>query len=124
MQGRRTMSSVYRFLATSPHPVALGARILRRRVRMFTLPAPRVVVKPMLWSYLASRSVFYLLKRVLICEPLFKAYCKRYGRGVRTDVYIHFIQGKGDIIIGDDVLIDGKCCIAFASRYRAHPTLE
>ena len=46
-----------------------------------------------------------------ICEPLFKAYCKQYGRGVRTGVYIHWVQGKGDIILGDDVLIDGKCSL-------------
>jgi acetyltransferase-like isoleucine patch superfamily enzyme len=118
------MSRVYRFLAVSPHPVARRARSLRRGLRTFTLPAPRAVVKPMLWAYLAARSMYYFFMRVFICEPLFKAYCKRFGRGVRTDVYVHYIQGRGDIILGDDVLIDGKCSFAFASRYTAHPTLE
>ena len=45
------------------------------------------------------------------------------GRGVRTDVYIHWIQGRGNLIVGDDVLMDGKCSITFASRYSANPTL-
>jgi acetyltransferase-like isoleucine patch superfamily enzyme len=118
------MSSAYRFLATSHHPVARWARALRQGVNRFTLPAPRVVIKPMLWTFLAFRSVYYFVKRVFICEPLFKAYCKQYGRGVRTDVFIHFIEGKGDIILGDDVVVDGKCCFGFSSKYTAHPTLE
>ena len=118
------MSDLYRFLAVSPHPAARGLRALRRRLKRFTLPAPRVVAKPMLWAYLAVRAVYYFGLRVFICEPIFKAYCKRYGRGVRTDVYVHFITGKGDIILGDDVMIDGKCSFTFASRYAAHPTLE
>jgi acetyltransferase-like isoleucine patch superfamily enzyme len=118
------MSRVHRFLAVSPHPAARWARALRRGVRNFTLPAPRVVVKPMLWSFLAVRSVYYFAVRVFVCEPLFKASCTQYGRGLRTDVYIHFIQGKGELILGDDVLIDGKCSFTFASRYSAHPTLE
>jgi acetyltransferase-like isoleucine patch superfamily enzyme len=118
------MAHFHQFLALSPRPVARGLRALRRGVRNFTLPAPRVVVKPMLWSFLAVRLVYYCAVRLFICEPLFKASCKQYGRGVRTDVYIHFIQGQGDIILGDDVLIDGKCSFTFASRYTTHPTLE
>jgi acetyltransferase-like isoleucine patch superfamily enzyme len=118
------MSSFYRFLSVSPHLVARGVRALRRAGRGFTLPAPRILTRPLLWSFLAVRSVYYFVMRVFICEPLFKAYCKQCGRGVRTDVYIHYITGKGDIILGDDVLIDGKCAFSFASRYTAHPTLE
>ena len=49
--------------------------------------------------------------------------CRSCGRGVRTDVYIHWIQGRGNLIVGDDVLVDGKCSITFASRYAPDPTL-
>jgi acetyltransferase-like isoleucine patch superfamily enzyme len=42
---------------------------------------------------------------------------------VRTDVYIHWIQGRGHLIVGDDVLVDGKCSFTFASRYTPDPTL-
>ena len=34
------------------------------------------------------------------------------------------MQGRGDIIIGDDVTIDGKCSFSFAVRYAERPTLE
>jgi acetyltransferase-like isoleucine patch superfamily enzyme len=117
------MTSLYQFVATSDHPFARSVRRIRRGVRGATLPAPRILVKPMLWCFLALRSVYFFAKRILICEPLFKAYCRRYGRGVRTGVYVHWIQGKGDIIVGDDVLIDGKSNFSFAARFAAHPTL-
>jgi acetyltransferase-like isoleucine patch superfamily enzyme len=78
----------------------------------------------MLWGFLCLRAAYFFGKRLLICEPLFKAYCRRYGRRVRTGVYIHWVQGKGDLILGDDVLVDGKCCFSFAARYTARPTLS
>ncbi len=117
------MSNLYRYLALSDDRPARLTRRLYRGIRSFTLPAPKVIVKPMLWAYLIVRSVYYCVMRVFICEPLFKAYCKRYGRGVRTDVYIHWVQGKGDIILGDCVEVDGKCSFSFATRFSDAPTL-
>jgi acetyltransferase-like isoleucine patch superfamily enzyme len=114
----------YRFLAQSPHPAARAARRLYWGVRRFTLPAPRPLVRPALWAFLGLRSTYYFLRRVLFAEPLFKAYCKQYGRNVRTDIYLPWVQGKGDIILGDNVLIDGRCEITFSSRYCPNPTLR
>jgi acetyltransferase-like isoleucine patch superfamily enzyme len=77
----------------------------------------------MLWVYLAFRFPYYFLKRVCICEPLLKAYCTRYGKGLHTDVFVHWVQGKGELILGDHVEFDGKCSITFAVRFAEHPTL-
>jgi acetyltransferase-like isoleucine patch superfamily enzyme len=118
------MANLRRFVAQSPHPAARLARRLYHSVRTFTLPAPKIVVKPALWLVLALRTVYHFVRRTMFAEPLFKAYCKEYGRRVRTDIYLHWIQGKGDIILGDDVLIDGLCAISFASRFCARPTLR
>ncbi len=118
------MSSLIHFLATSDHPVARVVRRARRAVLTFTLPAPRAVVRPLLATFLGLRHVYYFAKRVFVCEPLFKAYCTQYGRGVRTGTYIHWVQGTGRIILGDGVLVDGKCSFTFAARYSPDPTLE
>jgi acetyltransferase-like isoleucine patch superfamily enzyme len=77
-----------------------------------------------LFVFLALRSAYHFLLRTLVCEPLFKAYCTRHGRGVRTDVYVHWVQGRGRLIVGDDVLVDGKCSFTFAQRFSESPTLE
>jgi acetyltransferase-like isoleucine patch superfamily enzyme len=58
-----------------------------------------------------------------LCEPFFKAYCTSYGPGLHTDVFFHWIQGRGELIIGENVLIDGKCSFTFAARFSAQPTL-
>ncbi len=118
------MSSFRHHLATSKHPAAQLVKAVYRGLVNFTLPAPKIIVKPMLWTFLAIRSVYYFLMRVFICEPLFKAYCKQYGRGVRTDVHIHWVQGKGEIILGDFVEVDGKCHFTFAARFSPNPTLR
>jgi acetyltransferase-like isoleucine patch superfamily enzyme len=116
--------SLRRYLATSDR---LFPRVIRRFLRAkksFSLPAPRVVVRPMLWAFLLLRRCYYFGMRVFVCEPLFKAYCTRYGRRLRTGVYIHWVQGKGEIVLGDDVTIDGKCGITFASRFADRPILR
>lgn len=115
---------IHHFIATSQHPVARAAKRAYWRLHAFSLPAPRAVVRPALWAYLGARSAYYFAKRVLVCEPLFKAYCTRYGRGVRTGVYVHWVQGRGVIALGDGVLVDGKCSFAFAASYSPDPTLE
>jgi acetyltransferase-like isoleucine patch superfamily enzyme len=115
--------SLRQTLATSPHPAAAAVRRLRAAYYAFTLPAPKVVVRPLLWTFLLIREIYFFCYRVLVCEPLFKAYCKSYGKNVRTNVFIHWVVGKGDIVIGDDVEIRGKCSFVFGARFVARPTL-
>ena len=119
-----TRASFRRYIATSKRPIPTLVRRLYRAIHTFSLPAPRMIVKPMLWIFLTLRFVCFYLKRVLIAEPLFKAYCKQYGRNLHTDIYIHWIMGKGDIILGDNVLIDGKCSIIFARSFVDRPVLQ
>jgi acetyltransferase-like isoleucine patch superfamily enzyme len=39
-------------------------------------------------------------------------------------VFLHWVQGRGNLILGDHVLIDGKCSFAFAARFSEKPTLR
>jgi acetyltransferase-like isoleucine patch superfamily enzyme len=78
----------------------------------------------MLWIYLGLRFVVFFFRRVFIAEPLFKAYCARYGRNLRTGIFVHWIMGKGDIIVGDHVLVDGKVTFGFGYRFVDRPVLE
>src|SRR5271166_3806515 len=119
-----SVSNLYRYLALSDDRPARLARRLYRGLGACSLPAPKAIVRPMLWAFLAVRSVYYWVMRVFICEPLFKAYCKQYGRGLRTGVFIHWVQGRGDIILGDNVEVDGKCSFSFAARFSPNPTLR
>ncbi len=114
----------YRFLATSDHPLARAARELRRSVRGVSLPAPRPVVVPVRMAYEAAREAYHFGARVLVCEPLLKSYCKEHGERVKTGNFIHYITGRGDIYLGDDVLLDGKIDINFAARFADNPTLR
>ena len=103
------------------------ARVLRsvyRGLRSFSLPAPAIAVRPLLALFLISRGLFYFFVRVFVCEPLFKAYCTKVGRRVRTGEHIHWVSGGGRLIIGDDVLLDGKSSFMFARRYADNPTLS
>lgn len=111
------------YIVLSDHRPARLARRVYRAFTRFSLPAPRVITRPVLQLFLLARSIYGFLARVLFCEPLFKAYCARYGRNVRTGAHLHFVLGKGNIVVGDDVLLDGKSNFCFAARYSENPTL-
>jgi len=116
--------SIYHRIARSDHPVA---RLLKRAYHardVATLPVPRFVGKIMMWVMVVVRGVYYFLARSLVCEPIFKAYCRKCGKNVHTGSFIHWIQGRGDLIVGDNVWINGKCSFTFGHRYAERPTIE
>lgn len=118
------MVNWYRYLATSDKWIARAVRRAYRLVVGFSVPAPRLVTVPILAAVVGIRSVYYFLVRVFICEPLFKAYCASHGRNLHTGVFLHWVQGKGDIIVGDNVTLDGRSNIFFAARFSERPTLR
>lgn len=117
------MAGWYQFLAHSDHWAVRTARQGYRAVAHFSVPAPRFFFRPVLALVLVVRYSYYFLVRVFYCEPLFKAYCKSYGRNLHTGAFLHWVQGEGDLIAGDDVTVDGHCNFFFAARYNSRPTL-
>lgn len=117
------MSSLYRQLVLSSHPLARRARSLYHSLHKVSIPAPKLIVRPILSIFLIARSIYYFLIRIFVCEPLFKAYCTQYGTNVHTGVFLHWIQGRGALIVGDNVVVDGKCSFLFAVRYAERPIL-
>jgi acetyltransferase-like isoleucine patch superfamily enzyme len=117
------MRGFYRFVALSDHWFARLLRKLYQGIDGFSVPAPRVITAPLLALTIAVRTTYYFLRRVFIAEPLFKVYCTRYGRHLHTGIYIHWVQGKGELLIGDEVSIRGKCSFFFAARYSETPRM-
>ncbi len=115
--------SVRRKIRFSNHWAAKLVRKLYYLPGKISLPCPTPIVRPILHLFLFLRSTFWFCQRVFIAEPFFKAYCTEHGKRLHTGKYLHWIQGAGEICVGDDVTIDGKCSIMFAATYREHPQL-
>lgn len=113
-----------RTITLSDHPAARAARQLYRLPDRLSIPAPAPIARTLLFLYQAGRTLLHFGRRVLVAEPLFKAYCRSYGERLHTGVFVHWVQGKGDIILGDDVRFDGKSSVKFAARYSPNPTLK
>jgi acetyltransferase-like isoleucine patch superfamily enzyme len=89
-----------------------------------SVPVPRPVGHVILWIVGVARPVYQTAYRVFVCEPLFKAACRSYGRNVHTGVFVHYVAGTGEMHIGDDTLLDGKSSFSFAARFSDRPTLR
>lgn len=118
------MAGFRRTLATSDHFAARTVRATRNGLRGLSLPAPRLLTVPLRVLYTGARSVWHQVFRVCVAEPMFKSYCTQVGRRFRAGTFVHWVQGRGRIIIGDNVLIDGKSSFTFAARFSDHPTLR
>jgi serine acetyltransferase len=121
-QGRLT--ALYHYLATSNDALPQAVRGLKRGVQNFSVPAPKAVVQPVLWSYMAARSAYEFGMRVFVAQPFLEARCKECGPGLRTGEQIHFVQGQGDIVLGSNVWLDGRSTITFAASFNERPTLQ
>ena len=123
LQAGQKKQMSYKTLATSNHWFPRMARWGKRTIGNFSVPAPRIVSVPLLSIIVGVRSLYYFIARVFVCEPLFKAYCAKYGRNLHTGVFLHWVQGRGEILVGDDVTIDGRCAFSFGARFSDRPTL-
>ena len=119
----QSRSSFRRYLATSDRPFPRLVRRVHKGARLFSVPVPRIIGRPLLLIYLTIRTIWYFVLRVFVCEPIFKAYFKECGRNFRGDCYIPWIEGKGDIIVGNNVEFSGKVAISFGARFTDNPTL-
>lgn len=115
--------NIRRRIRFSNHWAARLARGLYYLPDNVSLPCPTPLLRVLLFVFILLRSTVWFCQRVFFAEPLFKAYCTRYGKRLRTGKFLHWIQGAGEILIGDYVTIDGKCSFAFAARYCDHPQL-
>ena len=111
-------------LARSDQPAIRFARGVAKRVLYGSLPAPKVVVLPIVRLWGAVQLTYYFLKRKLIAEPFLKAQCASYGPGLRCGNFVHWISGSGDIVLGAGVHLDGKSDIMFATLLPERPRLE
>ena len=118
-----TSAGQLRRIAISGTPLGRIIRWIYRAPEHLSIPIPGKVVWPFLLLFRGVRTLGHAALRILVAEPLFRAYCTRYGRRLRTGPFVHWITGPAHIVVGDDVLVDGKCSFSFASRFSATPTL-
>lgn len=119
-----SLSAFRHWARRADHPLAAALRAARGAGRGFTLPSPRWLVRPYLWLFLGARGTLFFLRRTLVAEPLFKAYCTRVGRGVTTGIHVPWVCGSGELVVGDRVHVSGKLSLHFAASFVARPRLE
>lgn len=116
-------AALYHYLATSQDSLPQAVRRTKHAVQHFEITPPAAVAKPVLHAFIAARSAREFGMRVFVCQPLFRAYCKECGPGLRTGDFLHWVEGQGDIVLGSNVWIDGKSTFSFAASFTERPTL-
>ncbi|QDT73341.1 Maltose O-acetyltransferase [Lacipirellula limnantheis] len=93
------------------------------RVHVPVTPVTKPLFAGLYRLHVLVRTLILTLLRIFWYEPLFKSQCRKVGSRVVVDKLV-FLQGVGDIDIGDGVALSGKSNIGFCNRVLDRPTLS
>ena len=84
-------------------------------MRRFSLPAPKIVWRPIWHLVHHVRNLFYWIYRVFWVTPVFKGLCEKTGKHFSAGTFLPFVIGNGRIFLGDKVSFHGKVDFVFGS---------
>lgn len=90
----------------------------------FTIPSPRFIWVPVWSSIKILRTIFHWIIRVFWVTPNYKALCEASGKGFTAGTSLPFVMGKGRLLIGNNVSINGKQDYLFASIKNELPIIS
>lgn len=111
------------WLKTSPHPVARQALALIRRLRLFELPAPRMVYRPIFALHRCTGDLIMSLLRVFYWTPLFKSRCIECGKQLYLFGGLPYLSGRLHIRYGNRCRISGHTTFSGRNASKATPQL-
>src|SRR5438067_8394342 len=96
-----------------------------KSVRRFHLPVAgptRLLFRLLYAVHVAAREGLAWFLRFFWYEPLFRSQCAKVGAGFKLEK-LPYIMGKGRIVLGRQVYLDGKIAIGFSNRVHELPEL-
>jgi acetyltransferase-like isoleucine patch superfamily enzyme len=121
-----TTYSIYsarQWLKTSPNPVAQNGLRLVRSLRLFELPAPRLIYRPLYTLHRLVTGLLSSLTRIVYWTPLFKSRCVDGGKQLYLYGGMPYLSGPLHIRYGDRCRISGQTTFSGRAASRQTPQL-
>jgi acetyltransferase-like isoleucine patch superfamily enzyme len=104
-------------------PLAL-VKSAYRMTQSASLGGPHALWAPVWEGLRLARTTAWRAQAALFVAPMYRGFCKEIGAGFSTGIYLPFVAGRGDVIIGDHVSVYGKADFHFGATLDAIPRLE
>lgn len=104
-------------------PLAL-VKAAYRLTQRASLGGPHALWAPAWEGLRLVRTAGWRAQAALFVAPMYRGLCNEIGSGFSTGIYLPFVAGRGEIIIGDDVAVYGKADFHFGATLDAVPRLE
>ncbi len=104
-------------------PLAL-VKAAYRLAQRGSLGGPHALWAPAWEGLRLARSTAWRAQAALFVAPMYRGLCSEIGSGFSTGIYLPYVAGRGEIIIGDDVSVYGKADFHFGATLDAIPRLE
>jgi acetyltransferase-like isoleucine patch superfamily enzyme len=118
-----SINTARQWLKTSPSPVAQNGLRLVRSLRLFELPAPRLLYGPLYTLHRLATDLLSGLVRVVYWTPLFKSRCIDCGKQLYLFGGMPYLSGPLHIRYGDRCRISGRTTFSGRAASRQTPQL-
>ena len=118
-----SINTARQWLKTSPSPVAQNGLRLVRSLRLFELPAPRLLYGPLYTLHRLANGLLSGLARVVYWTPLFKSRCIDSGKQLYLYGGMPYLSGPLHIHYGDRCRISGQTTFSGRAASRQTPQL-
>lgn len=117
-----TLNQTKQWLKTSRNPLVHTLFKQLKALRLFEVPAPRLIVAPLYSIYCTSRTLITTMTRMLWWTPLLKGRLNNVGRNLYLYGGLPYISGPIQIKLGDNCRVSGHT--TFSGRTCAQPPPE
>jgi len=103
-----TLNNLRQWVKNDPGPLACFLFKTAKGVRTFSLPAPRIVFRPILYVYTLLTNAVQSLVRTMFWTPLFKVQLSHVGERLYLYGGLPYMSGPLKLSVGNDCRISGK----------------
>ena len=120
------ISGLIRRIKRADSPFFAALKRAARALLSLHLPIVRYATRPVFaalyWLHVSLRETLILLLKFFWYEPLFRSQCRSVGSSFHMEK-LPYLNGTGDIVIGNNVRLSGKPQISFNNRLSERPEL-
>lgn len=104
-----------------PYPIL---RSIYRSIYAINVPVPRFLCVALWQMVTRGSAVYYWAKSVFLVSPMYRGLCRSIGKNFRAGTFVPYVEGRGNIYLGDNVRYYGKQTYVFASIRNEPPTIQ
>ena len=107
-----TVNDAKQWIKTSKNPVASFLLHHLKAIKLFEIPAPKIILKPCYIIFCYIRNLLQSVVRIFIWTPLFKGRLTQCGKNLYLYGGFPYVSGPVEVVLGSDCRVSAQLTIS------------